>query len=212
MKSGDERIEMTDAILIVKSVAVLRRFLSMTEVVHDVTDPWLEGGRADEIINSSKRKTDAIDDASWRLLTSLRVAQMLLGMKSGSLEKYESEQRTAQPPDEKSEGAKFEQTSKTLLSLVCDGAGETADHIRAISRAPHDWAVEQGLHRNKKSFDYVLGCLDYYRWQILKQFARLVVIFDDRDDPDSKESSQEWPKDKAALDKADLVRCKERVC
>jgi hypothetical protein len=206
MKCEEKTVEQTEANSIVKAVAVLRRILSLLEVVHDVTNPWLEGGRADEIINTSTTKASAIDYASWRLLVSLSVALNLLGKNpgKGSLKDPELDPLTGLETDA--------EKAKKLLTLVRDNCGDSVTYIREFALGPYDWAVESGWGSDEDQFEYVLGCLDYYRWQILKQFARLVVIFDDHDDPDSKESSQEWPKDKAALDKADLIRCKERVC
>jgi len=173
---------------------------STTQVVSDTTRPWDRGGRAKDIIESSERDAEAIGEHSLRLVRHLEVARMLLRMES---DVHRESDRLGEKADEEADDsskAEFRATSHQPLSLMSRFAKEIADQARSVVITPTEWLAKQGLDRDIDHLEFVLRSLDYARWQILKDFAKLVNIFDDHDDPDSNEPCEAWRKDQAAMD------------
>jgi hypothetical protein len=183
----------------VRFVAACRRFLSMAQVVHDVTGPWLRGGRAKDIIESSESSTEAISEICTSLLKHFRVVQESLGMKS-DVPRKERLCRHANQEAGDSAKAKFGDMTQGLLSLVNELTLETANHIRSIGSIPPDWVAKRGLDRDEGLLEFTLRSLDCTRWQVLKEFAKLVNIFDDHEDSNCLRPSEAWRRDQAALD------------
>lgn len=199
MKHKDEGNEQTHTSLMVRFTAVCRRFLSMTEVVHDATGPWLRGGRAKDVIQSSEVNAEAIEMACIGLLRSLALGHTLLQVNSASLQEVEALCLTfEQRQDENHAGPKLHDTSEQLLSLTSDVCRETAELIRSFWDSPTTWCSSQALENDDERLHNVLTSLDYTRWQILKWLAKLVIIFDDHDCSDSDKPCEAWQKDQAA--------------
>jgi hypothetical protein len=203
MTVQDEKNQLKKAHLLVTFTASCRRFLSMAQVVHDATGPWLRGGRAKDIIGSSQSNAEAITEICLKLLRGLAAGQLLLRVKSDSLHKYDSLRREAMVGGEDSHEPRLDDPSEELLSLVCSAAQETADHMRSVWDAPPRWVIDQSLESDGKHRDFTLRSMDYARWQILKEFAKLVNIFDDHDDPASDEPCEAWQRDALAMDMMD---------
>lgn len=199
MKQEYESNDLTHANLMVRFTAVCRRFMSTTEVVHDTIGPWLRGGRAHDIIKSSDINGEAIGVIAVNLLKYLKVGQTLLQFESESLKKFDTLCSTAEQRCEDLSKSELCDTSQELLSLVRDGARETADLIRSFWDSPTTWCSSRALENNDERLDHVLRSLDYMRWQILKGFAKLLIIFDYQDDPHSDEPCAAWEKDKAGM-------------
>ncbi len=182
--------------------ASCRRFLSTTEVLYDATSPWLQGGRAKNLIESSESAAEAISGISANLLKHIYLAQVLLGLQSDAPHEYERLCEKTNQEAANSATSKPDDTSHELLSLVTRFARETADHIRSVRTIPPSWPGKQEVDRDVDRLALVIQSLDYIRWQILKEFAKLVVIFDDREDPDSDEPTEGWRMDREVMGKA----------
>jgi len=65
---------------------------------------------------------------------------------------------------------------------------------------PPQWAVDLSVHEGGGLLDYRIRAVDYSRWQILKEFAKLVTIFDDHDVPYSSDECEAWEMDALAID------------
>ncbi len=76
--------------------------------------------------------------------------------------------------------------------------------IRSFWDSPTEWCSCQPLENKNEFLDYELRCLDYHRWQIVKEFAKLIAIFDDHDDAESGEPCEAWLRDREAIIAADV--------
>jgi|WetSurMetagenome_2_1015567.scaffolds.fasta_scaffold273604_2 hypothetical protein len=199
MTFQDDNNERPEANLRVRFVATCRRMGSITEVIHDTTDPWVRGGRAQNIIESAASAADVIRETSGCLLVNLCTAAMLLRIESLALREFRSQRPKTEPAGEVLAQTEPDESPQMLLSLVCAGARETADLIRSFWTGSEKWCSSELIQTSEQQLDFVLRSIDYTRWQILKEFAKLVVIFDDHDDHDSKEVPAEWRRDLAAL-------------
>jgi hypothetical protein len=175
-----------------------RRFLATAEVVYDTTNPWLKGGRAKDIIESSQTVAEAIGAASANLIKHMSVAQVLLGLQSDAPHEYGGLSLKERHEAEDLAKLKLGTTAHELMSLVNRSARKTVDHIRSVRTIPLNWAKHE-VKRDVDRLAFVIQSLDYTRWQILKEFAKLVIIFDDHDDPDSDEPSEGWQKDQLVM-------------
>ena len=81
-----------------------------------------------------------------------------------------------------------------------DAAHDVADHIRSIWHIPPNWVVEQGLDRDEERLEFVLVSLEQARRDILKELAKLVMIFDLYDDSGSAQPWEAWLRPHAASD------------
>jgi hypothetical protein len=206
MKPKDEGNELTHGQLMVRSVATFRRLMFTAAVLRDVTEPWLGGGRARDIIESSESDAEAMTEICANLMGNLKIAHALLRINSSALNEYEQEQRQVIESGDDCVEAGPGEHSLRLLRLVCGSFGETADIIRSFWDSPTAWCGSQALENSDENLDYVFRSLDYYRWQIAKDFARLVAIFDDHDDAESGEPCEAWLKDLEAIIAADVKR------
>ena len=202
MTFQDEKNQVDHTHPAITLTASCRRFLSTAEVLHDATRPWLQGGRAKDLIESSESTAEAISDIAANLLKQISVAQALLGLQSDAPHEYERLCEKANQEASDSATSKLDDTSHELLSLVTRFARETADHIRSVRTIPPSWAGKQEVDRDVDRLALVIQSLDYVRWQILKEFAKLVVIFDDHEDPDSDDPSEAWRMDREVMGKA----------
>ncbi len=71
MNKEHESNELTHAQLMVRSVATFRRLMFTAAVLRDVTGPWLAGGRAKDIIESSESDAEAVTEICANLLGNL---------------------------------------------------------------------------------------------------------------------------------------------
>ena len=184
----------------VRFIAVCRRFMSTAEVIDDTVGPWVKGGRAKDLIEASVSNAEAITEACEKLLNNMKSVQTVLEIKSAAFDEYASLRHQAQETGGDKAPFKLDDIAPKLLSLVCSGARETAGQIRSFWNSPTTWCGCRALEQDDKHLHYVLGFVDYMRWQILKEFAKLVTIFDDHDDPDSNEPCEAWEKDRAGMD------------
>ncbi len=193
MTIQDESSEPQECKLSPRFAAASRRFISMVESIHDSTGPWLRSGRAKDIIESSETNAGAIGEICSKLLVSLRIAHSFLGLKEDPpYENGWSWLKVGQYAPA-SDDSKADEPSQELLSLVCNGARVTADLVRPLLNRPTKWMTGEEL-------DYLGRCLDYTTWQIFKEFAKLVRLFDDHDNPNSKEPCEAWRRDQLAMD------------
>jgi hypothetical protein len=183
MTFKDEGNQISATHPLVKLTATFRRIISMTEVVHDTIEPWLKGRRAKDVIEFSDINAEAIGVISVNLLKHFIVAEMLLGLQTESRQEFESLCREAEQDAEGAAKSKLVDESALVLSLVSRFAKETTDQVRCLATAPTEWVVKRGFDRDLASLDRTLRSLDHTRWQILKGFAKLVVIIDDHEDP-----------------------------
>lgn len=204
MKQEHESNDLTHAKLMVRFVATSRRFMSMAEVLRDVTEPWLGGGRARDIIESSESDAEALTEICAKLLGNLTIAQALLRIKSPTLSEDTQKRRQAIESGDDSVEPHPNDHAQRLLRLVCDSFGETADMIRSFWDSPTEWCCSRALDNKDEVLDHVLRSLDYYRWQIVKEFAKLIAIFDDHDHADSDEPCEAWDGDREAIIAADV--------
>jgi hypothetical protein len=196
--------ELAHAKLMVRFAATCQRFMFMAQVLHDTTSPLLASGRAKEIIESSNANAEAATEICSRLLSSVNVAHALLKTESAALSEYrELCQQVMQNPGNYV-GARLQGLSEELLSLVAEGGRETADLIRPFLECPTQWWGIQMPANSQPVLDAVLRSVDFARWQIIKEFARLVRIFDDHYDPDSDEPCEAWQRDLQAMVTADV--------
>ncbi len=201
MTSQDKSNPMAATHPLVQLTATGRRMISMTEVVHDTIEPWLKGRRAKEVIEFSDLNAEAIGVISVNLLKHLIVTEMVLGLQTESRQEFESLCRKAEQDAEGPAQSKLVDESQLLLSLVSRFAKEITDQVRCLATAPTEWVVKQGLDRDLDSLDRTLRSLDYTRWLILKGFAKLVVIFDDSEDPASDEPREARRENQPAMNR-----------
>jgi hypothetical protein len=185
MTFKDENNQMAATHPLVRLTATFRRIISMTEVVHDTIEPWPKGRRAKDVIEFSDINSEAIGVISVNLLKHLIVAEMMLGLQTESRQEFESVCREAEQGPEGPFKSKLVDESQLLLSLVSRFAKEMTDQVRCLAIAPTEWVVKQGLDDDLDRLNRTLRSLDHTRWQILKGFAKLVVIFDDHEDSTS---------------------------
>jgi hypothetical protein len=204
MRPENERTELAHTTLVIRFTETCRRFMSATEVIHDVTRPWLASGRAKEIIESSNAYAEEATEICTRLLNNLNVAQMWLKTESAALGEYGELCRQVMQTPGKYVGSRLQDLSEELLSLVAEGGRETADILRPFLDCPTQWWGIQMLNNTQHILEAVLKAVDCARWQIIKEFARLVTIFDDHYDPDSDEPREAWDRDFQALVTADV--------
>ena len=202
MTFQDNKDQLTQTHIFVRFTAVCRRFKSMAAVLHDATRPWLQGARAKDLIESSESSADAIREICFNLASDLSAAQMTLGIKSDSLSQFHSSGPTTDQEVQVPVKWKLYERSQMLFSLVCDGARETADLIRSFWDSPARWCSSPALENDGKHLATVVLALDYTRWQILKELAKLVAIFDDHEDRDSDEPCEAWRMDQSAMGNA----------
>jgi hypothetical protein len=184
----------------VRFTVICRRFMSTAEVIDDTVGPWVKGVRAKDLIEASERNAEAIIEACEKLLNTMKSVQTVLEIKSAAFDEYASLRHQARETAGDKAPFKLDAIALTLLSLVCSGARETAGLIRSFWNSPTTWYGCRALEHSDKHLHYVLGFVDYMRWQILKEFAKLVTIFDDHDDPDSNEPCEAWEEDRAGMD------------
>ncbi len=200
MKCQDASNQMTHKPPYVRFTAICRRFMSTAEVIDDIVGPWLKGGRAKDLIEASVSNAEAITEACEKLLDYLNYVQTVLEIKSAALDEYASLRHQAWEAGGNEAPFKLDDIAPRLLSLASSGAREIAGLIRSFWNSPTTWCGCSALEKSDKHLHYVLGFVDYMRWQILKEFARLVTIFDDHDDPDSNEPCEAWEKDRTGMD------------
>lgn len=184
---------------LVELTATFRRIISMTEVVHDTIEPWLKGRRAKDVIELSDINAEAIGVISVNLLKHLIVVETVLGLQTESRQEFESVCRKAEQDAKEPDKSKLVDESHLLVSLVSRFAKEMTDQVRCLAAAPTKWVVKQGLDSDRDSLNRTLRSLDHTRGQILKGFAKLVVIFEDREDPVSDEPRDALREDQPAL-------------
>jgi hypothetical protein len=204
MNQEHEGNDRTHGKLIVRFIPTCRRLMFTAAVLRDVSEPWLGGGRAKETIESSDSDAEAMIEICANLLGNLKIACVLLEIKSPALNEYDQERRRATESGDDSVKPHPNDHAQRLLRLVCDSFGETADMIRSFWNSPTEWCSSRALENKDEVLDHVLRSLDYYRWQIVKEFAKLIAIFDDHDDPCSKEPCEAWDKDREAIVAADI--------
>ena len=192
MTFQDERNQRAQTHPLVELTATCRKFLSMTEVLHDATDSRLRVGKAEEVMELCEDDAEDIGGICDRLLWNLLVAKKQAGGKSEALEEYESPHHESEQHVEECSGTDLDNWTYHGLSLVRDAARDMADHIRSIWHIPPNWVAEQGLDGDEKRLEFVMVSLDWARRDIIKQLAKLVMIFDDYDDSDSAEPWEAW--------------------
>jgi hypothetical protein len=192
MTFQDEKSQSAYKHPLVKLTAICRRFLSMAEVLHDAVDSRLRVSNTEEVMELSEGDAADIVRICDRLLWNLFAAKKQLGGKSEALDEYESPHDKSGEDVEECPGAGLDDWSYRDLSLVRDAARDMADHVRSVWHIPPNWVAEQGLDRDEKRLEFVLVSLDWARRDILKQLAKLVMIFDDYDDPDSAKPFEAW--------------------
>lgn len=175
------------------------RFQSMAEVLCHATTPWVKGGRAFDIINLSKSTAETISSSSANLIKHLSVAGALLGCDWDAPHEYERLSQTRDQEALDSSTSTAQNRACELMSLLTRFAREMVDHLRAVRMKPLDWVPKQDRERDVDRLTCVMQSLDYTRWQILKEFAKLVTIFDDDEDPDSEEPCEAWEQDQRGL-------------
>jgi hypothetical protein len=200
MKCQDASNQMTQTHPYVRFTAICRRFMSMSEVLDDTVGPWVRGGRAKDLIEASERNAEAMTEACEKLLNYMTHVQTVLEIKSAALDEYDSLRQQARKSGRDKPPFELDSIAPKLLSLVCNGARETAGLIRSFWNSPTSWCGCRALEQDDKHLHYVLGLVDYMRWQILKEFSKLVIMFDDHDDPDSNEPCEAWEKDRTGMD------------
>lgn len=182
--------------LISKTEKVLRRYTSMTEVIYDATHPWVRGGRAKDIAESSDSNSEILYRTSGLLLMHLHFSDFTLGEPLWG-DRYRS--FTNQNRDG-SKNRNIKELAVQGLSLLSDYAMEKAEKFRQVRSDLQSWVTGNLNECTEDVLDYRLGVVDYERWQILKEFARLVALFDDHERLESKYVSPKWRRDQAALD------------
>jgi hypothetical protein len=199
MTQEHESNQLAHARLVVRSIASPRRFMTTSAVVRDVTKPWLRSGRAKAIIESSEGEARAITEACYKLLRSLSLAHTLLEIESPALQEYSELRRQALPDWGNRIESPPGDLSEKLLRLVTEGTRETEELIRSFWDSPTKWCNSRALENSGERLDGLLRSLDYYRWQVVKEFAKLMTIFDDHDDPDFDEPCEAWDRDLEAI-------------
>ncbi len=199
MKHGQEMDESRQAEAFEEFINACNRFQCMAQVVYDATYPWIKGGRAKETIHGSQNDAEAIGELSAALFKNLSVAQKLLWMNSEAPGAYERLCRKGNDSSDDSVKTQPGDTTHELLSLVSGFSRETADYIKSVWLTTPDWISKQWSERREEGFEYVSRSLDYARWQILKDFAKLVIIFDDCQGPDSDVPTEAWQRDQGAI-------------
>jgi hypothetical protein len=189
--------KMKDTKLILKTDAVLRRYTSMTRVIYDTTHPWVRGGRAKDIAESSDSNSEILYHTSGRLLIHLKTIDLVLeeplwGDQYSSFMDQKSHEKDAD----------IRELAIKSLSLLCDYAMEKAEKFRQVRSDVQGWVTGMLNESDEEALDYRLNVVDYHRWQILKEFSKLVALFNDHDDLDSKYVTPEWRQDQSALDEA----------
>lgn len=189
MTVKDESNQMAAAHPYVRLTAICRRVLSTAEVLHDAIDSRLKVGRLEERMELSESDAGDIVGICDRLLCNLLVAKKQTGGKSEALDEYETRQDRSEKDTEES---RTTERTYQRLSLVRNAAHDVADRIRSIWHTTPNWVVEQGLDRDEKRLEFVLVSLEQARRDILKEMARLVMIFDEYDDSDSAQPWEAW--------------------
>ena len=196
MTFQDESNQMAAMHPYVRLTAICRRVLSMAEVLHDVTDSRLKPGKPEEAMDLSEDDAEEILKICERLLGCLLVAMKQTGGKSKALDEYES---SHDQPEQDTDGCPITEWTHRNLALVRDAAHDVAHHIRSIWSITPNWIAEQGLDRDEKRHEFVIVSVDWARRDILKQLAKLVLIFDEYDDSDSAQPWEAWLSPNIAL-------------
>jgi hypothetical protein len=198
LQDNDNEPEYTHPV--VTRTASFDRFQSAAEVLCYTTNPWVKGGRAYDIIKSSKNTAEAISASSANLIKQLSVAGALLGLEWDAPHEYERLCVKRNQETANSSTSTPEDRASEMISLLTRFAREMVDHVEAARAEPLEWVPKQDRDQDVDRLSFVMQSLDYTRWQILKEFAKLVIIFDDHDDPSSKEPCEAWNEDARGID------------
>ena len=192
MTSKDKSKQMEVAHPHVRLTAICRRVLSTAEVLHDATDSRLSVGEPEKVMKLSESDAGVIIGICDKLLRNLLVAKKQTGGKSDALDAYETPHERSEQGTEECPGSDLGDRTYHRLLLVRDAAHDVADHIRSIWHIPPNWVVEQGLDRDEERLEFVLVSLEQARRDILKELAKLVMIFDLYDDSGSAQPWEAW--------------------
>jgi hypothetical protein len=183
----------------------LRRLQYMSNAINDTVRPWLGGGRAEEIVSKETCVACRVNRACNHLMGDFRVSESVLSTLSDSLEELVLRCGAGQDEDDPSEDtiypseAGFYLEAQEVLKRIeeaCSHAKEMATLIRNVLAGSIEDFVKDTIRTEPLELQYVIDCLDYCRWQMVKHFSHLVAIFDDGDTPDSNEPNPAWTRDK----------------